>query len=157
MTYIIICLGCSSSTARYHAFSSSGVVLSIGCPLCSPRRKQVCNVKSPLNCLSRLRIVATCRFSSTGMSMRRIISSVAASNLRMRLSQRRRACTTSGRPSWVELDKTDTFAFGQYWSRSAQVSSMMPKKSGCSVGSPFPLKVMTSRHLPFSHFPFAIS
>jgi len=60
------------------------------------------------------------------------------------------ASRTLSRWSMEPLVSTDTFAAGKNSSRSARESSIIPAKSGCSVGSPFPAYVITSGALPCS-------
>ena len=93
---------------------------------------------------------STSNAGDVGRSSSLTVCATALSSFSMQLSTRRRASVVSLRPSIVELVSTLTFASGKYLSRSAMVSSIIPGKSGLTVGSPLPEKVITSIVVPSS-------
>ena len=70
------------------------------------------------------------------------------SSLRILLSTFFSASKTLGRVMSVAFVSTLTFAWGHSWSRRTIVSSIMPLKCGCMVGSPLPANVSTSGSIP---------
>ena len=135
--------------ALSHASISSGVVLSIFLPLNFPRRKSVCMIRLPLNCL-RLLMSSSADMFIFGWLCILIVSSRAESSLRIFWSTFSSACLTAGTVMAVEFDSTAILASGKYLFRSLMLSSIIPGKSGCMVGSPFPAYVITSGAFPFS-------
>lgn len=94
------------------ALTSSGVVLSMLWPSCSPRRNMVWIIAWPLNCFRASTTRSTVNSGELGRSMMRMEGSMAESSFRILLSTRRRASTTLGSKILVELDSTETFACG---------------------------------------------
>ena len=68
-----------------------------------------------------------------------------------------RALTTLSRCSCVALERTDTLAFGANLSLRTIVSSIIPSKLGCRVGSPLPAKVIALGSMPASLISFSLS
>ena len=113
----------------------------------SERRNIVWRMKSPSKLSSALTMNAG-SYLPTGLLTSAARAGVGASSFRMGLSTFLRAERISGMAHLVALDKTETLAEGIYLSLKAMVMSIISAKSGLSVGSPLPEKVMESIFSP---------